>query len=241
MSSVVDLSRRCRLPELMDTEPVAFEEFQDCLRDLTWINRWSLAYRPTLGWLDRVARARPGQALHILDVGFGHGDMLRRIAGWAVKRGVTVRLTGVDLNPWSARTARLATPPELEIDYRVGDVFELKDEGFDIVISALFTHHLDDAGLVRFIGWMERRGAVGWFINDLHRHPIPYWFVRGMVRTVPVNRLVVHDAPVSVARGFTRRDWRERLRAAGLAEGLAEGAVTVDWCLPFRFGVGRIK
>ncbi|MBP2312566.1 methyltransferase domain-containing protein [Azospirillum soli] len=235
--SAVDLSRRCRLPELMDTEPVAFEEFQDCLRDLTRINRWSLAYRPTLGWLDRVVRAQPGRPLRILDVGFGHGDMLRRIAGWARTREVAVQLTGVDLNPWSARTARLATPPDLAIDYRVGNVFDLENEGVDIVISALFTHHLDDEELVRFIRWMERRSAVGWFINDLHRHPIPYWFVRGMVRTVPVNRLVVHDAPVSVARAFTRRDWRERLRAAGLPD----DAVTVDWCVPFRFGVGRIK
>jgi len=236
--TMVDLSRRCSLPELMDTEPVAFEEFRDCLRDLTWINRWSLAYRPTLGWLDRVIRNHPGKPLRILDVGFGHGDMLRRIAAWAHKRGVPVRLTGVDLNPWSARAARQATPPGLPIDYRTGDVFALpEDDAFDIIISALFTHHLDDASLVHFITWMERTSTVGWFINDLHRHPIPYWFVRGMVRTVPINRLVVHDAPVSVARAFTRRDWRERLRAANLPD----DAVTVDWCLPFRFGVGRIK
>jgi hypothetical protein len=57
------------------------------------------------------------------------------------------------------------------------------------------------------------------------------------VRALPVNRLVVHDAPVSVARAFTRRDWCGVLAAAGLAG----EAVAVEWYLPFRYGVGRVK
>jgi 2-polyprenyl-3-methyl-5-hydroxy-6-metoxy-1,4-benzoquinol methylase len=235
-----DLSRRSRAAELMDSEEVGFEEFRHCLRDLQRINVWTLAYRPTLSWLDRLVRVRgrPERPLRVLDVGFGHGDMLRRIARWAEGQGVAVELAGVDINPWSARAARLATPPGLAVDYRVSDLFDLpEDERWDVIVSALFAHHLDDAALVRFIGWMERRASVGWFVNDLHRHPIPYWFVRGMVRALPVNRLVVHDAPVSVARAFTRRDWCGVLAAAGLAG----EAVAVEWYLPFRYGVGRVK
>ena len=41
----------------------------------------------------------------ILDVGFGAGDMLARIARWADARGVAVELAGVDLNPKSAPVA----------------------------------------------------------------------------------------------------------------------------------------
>jgi len=238
MTGAADLSRRSFDPELMDTEQVSFEEFHHCLRDLRRINLCTLAYRPTLTWLGRVVGRTGRKSLRILDVGFGYGDMLREIDRWARRRGIAVELTGVDLNPWSAKAAALATPPDVRIDYRVGDLFDLPDDtSFDVVISALFTHHLDDALLVRFLRWMDEIAAVGWFSNDLHRHAISHTFARAMVRTLPVNRLVVHDAPLSVARAFTRADWERLLAGAGFAP----GAVAVEWFTPFRYGVGRIK
>src|SRR3546814_14843207 len=87
----MSLAERSDAAELMDTEAVPFDEFRECLRHLERINRASLAYRPTLAWLGRLVRRHPGRPLSILDVGFGHGDMLRRISGWAADRGVPVR------------------------------------------------------------------------------------------------------------------------------------------------------
>lgn len=238
MTASTDLSRRSTRPELMDTEEVGFEEFQHCLRDLRRINLCTLAYRPTLTWLDRVVKRTGRSRLRILDVGFGYGDMLREIHRWAGRRGVEVELSGVDLNPWSARAAGLATPPDAGIDYRVGDLFDLPGSHHaDVVISALFTHHLEDESLVRFLRWMEDRAGLGWFSNDLHRHAISHAFARAMVATLPVNRLVVHDAPLSVARAFTRADWERVIAEAGFAP----GEVSVEWFTPFRYGVGRIK
>ncbi|WP_158043413.1 methyltransferase domain-containing protein [Skermanella pratensis] len=235
---MTDLSRRSTRPELMDTEEVSFEEFQHCLRDLRRINLCTLAYRPTLSWLDRVVKRTGRRRLRILDVGFGYGDMLREIHRWAGRRGVEVDLSGVDLNPWSARAADLATPPDAGIDYRVGNLFDLPDDHrTDVVISALFTHHLEDESLVRFLRWMEARAGLGWFSNDLHRHAISHAFARVMVSTLPVNRLVVHDAPLSVARAFTRADWDRVIAEAGFTP----GEVSVEWFTPFRYGVGRIK
>jgi 2-polyprenyl-3-methyl-5-hydroxy-6-metoxy-1,4-benzoquinol methylase len=238
MSGAANLSRRSFDPELMDTEQVSFEEFQHCLRDLRRINLCTFAYRPTLTWLGRVVERTGRKSLHILDVGFGYGDMLRKIDRWAAKRGIEVELTGVDLNPWSAKAAALATPSDVKIDYRVGDLFDLSpDTSCDVVISALFTHHLDDTLLIRFLRWMDGHAALGWFSNDLHRHAISHTFARAMVATLPVNRLVVHDAPLSVARAFTRADWERLLTEAGFAP----GTVSVEWFTPFRYGVGRIK
>src|SRR3546814_13276211 len=103
----------------MDTEAVPFDEFRECLRHLERINRASLAYRPTLAWLGRLVRRHPGRPLSILDVGFGHGDMLRRISGWAAERGVPVRLAGVDLVPWSARPDPVPPPPDAALSYHL--------------------------------------------------------------------------------------------------------------------------
>ncbi|HEX2141983.1 MAG TPA: methyltransferase domain-containing protein [Candidatus Limnocylindria bacterium] len=223
----------------MDTETVSFEEFQECLRHLELINRCTLAYRPTLAWLDRLARRRgTGRPLSILDVGFGHGDMLRRIAAWADRSGLPVHLAGVDLNPWSARAASLATPAGLPVRYEVGDVFEVRgDRPIDVVVSSLFAHHLADDDLVRFLRWMDARASAGWFVNDLHRHPLPYHAVRVAARLLPVSRMVRHDAPLSVTRGFTRRDWSTLLRRSGVDR----DRVAVEWVFPFRYGVGCLK
>lgn len=234
----LDLPRRRLVPELMDGEPVPYEEFRECLRHLAGINRASGAYRPTLRWLGRVAAHHPeARPLRVLDVGSGYGDMLRRIAGWARRTGRPVELTGVDLNPWSARAALEAAEPGEPIRHVTADCFALPEqERPDVIISSLFTHHLDDPQLVRFLNWMEGRARLGWFVNDLHRHAVPHRFVAAAVRVLPLNRLVVHDAPVSVARSFTRRDWEERLAEAGLA-----GQAEVRWMLPFRLCVGRLR
>ena len=236
---IPSLAARSDAPELMDTECVEFEEFRDCLRQLEALNRWSLAYRPTLAWLKRAATATGRGPVSILDVGSGYGDMLRRIRGWARARGVAVELVGIDLNPWSERAAMLATPDgDRAIRYETGDVFALApDRRFDLVISSHFAHHLDDSGLVRFLRWMEERAERGWFINDLHRHWLPYWFLRGLFAVGRFNRLVVHDGPVSVTRSLTRRDWEDALARAGIDR----SAVEIRWCMPFRWGVGRLK
>lgn len=226
------LGARSQAAELMDSEPVGFAEFSHCLRDLERLNHWSLAGRPTLSWLSRIAPEK--SPITILDVGSGRGDMLRRIWGWAARAGKEVVLTGVDLNPLAKQAAEDATPPSMAIRYETSDVFDLGDEPFDIIVSSLFAHHLEPDALVRFVAWMERTAKVGWFINDLHRHPVPYYFLRSLFATLPFNRIVVHDGPVSVARAFTRRDWDGVIEAAGIDPARVE----IRWYAPFRWGVG---
>ena len=80
-SDALDFSRRAQLTELMD-EPCSYAELRDCLRDLMHVNRTVLTYRPTLEWLEQFAGVTNGP-LHIVDVGCGAGDMLRRIEQWA--------------------------------------------------------------------------------------------------------------------------------------------------------------
>jgi 2-polyprenyl-3-methyl-5-hydroxy-6-metoxy-1,4-benzoquinol methylase len=67
------------LPELMDGD-CSYEDFRGCLRSLEQINRWLLGYRPTMAWLKRLPHGLR-DPVHIVDVGSGGGDLLRRIAG----------------------------------------------------------------------------------------------------------------------------------------------------------------
>jgi SAM-dependent methyltransferase len=236
---VIDLRQRSTEPELLDAQATDFATVEACLRDLERINRWTGAYRITLRWLERLLdRHRLMRPLVVVDVGSGYGDMLRRIAAFAERRGVAVDLIGVDLNPHASIAAARATPPEHPIRYLTQNVFELSPPVRpDVVISALFAHHLDDARLVRFLHWMDERAGLGWLINDLQRHVVPYLIARFAPALLRMNRMVRNDASVSVARAFERSDWERLLETAGLAA----APTTVAACFPFRFAVGRIK
>jgi SAM-dependent methyltransferase len=241
MRQVIDLSRRSTLTELMDAEGMDFATFRAYLVDLAKVNRLTLAYRPTMRFfadLTASGRLPRNRTVTVVDVGSGYGDMLRKIDCWAVQRGLNLNLAGVDLNPWSARAAADATPADRPIRYVTADVFDFRPPGrIDIVISSLFTHHLDDASLIRFLGWMEDHAEIAWFVNDLHRHPIPYRVFRVVSRLLRCHRFVQHDGPISIARAFGARDWGLALAAAGLAP----GAARVQWRFPFRFCVSRVK
>jgi len=235
----LDFSRRSPELELMDTEDCGVAEFEACLVDLAKVNRVTLAYRPTFLWLERLVRERrPTAPLRIVDCGSGYGDMLRRIDHWAERRGVRVELTGIDLNPWSRAAALKATAPDRPIRWITTDLFDYRpSEPVDIVLSSLFTHHLTDDQVVGFIRWMEATAAVGWFINDLHRHPLPYHVFRVGSRLVGWHRFVQNDGPISITRAFVPEEWHRLLARAQVPDGAADVARYV----PFRLCVGRRK
>lgn len=236
-----DPHQRSRQAEMMDDDSVDFTTFRGCLYDLSRVNRMSLGYRPTLLFLDQLLRAgrlprdRP---LRLVDVGSGYGDTLREIALWGRRHSVAVELTGVDRNPWAARAAAEATAEDMPITWVTSDVFEYRPvSSVDVVISALFTHHLDDLALLRFLRWMEQIAAIGWLVNDLHRHRLPYEAFKLASRALNMHRFVQHDGPVSFARSFVAADWRKALTATSVPPTEAD----IVWRTPFRLCVARVR
>lgn len=221
--------------ELMDTDCTDVGDYARCLADLAQVNAVTLARRPTLAFLDRAMRRRaPGEAISVFDVAYGHGDMLRTIARWAGRRGRAVRLGGVDLNPDAAAAARRASPG-LALDLASGDVLGFEPAApYDYIVSSLFTHHLTDDQVVAFLVWMERHAGHGWFVNDLHRHALPYHGFRVLARAMRWHRFVRHDGPVSIARAFRQTEWRMLLQRAGVPG-------EVRWRFPFRLCVARLR
>jgi SAM-dependent methyltransferase len=211
-----DLRYRAQLSEMMD-EPCTRDELRACLRDLARLNRWFFSHRPILHWLSSVASPRAPQPLRIFDVGCGYGDGLRAIEGWAARRRVAVELTGIDINPDAVAIAAEATPAASRIQWIAADIFGYAPaQSAHLVTSSLFTHHLLEGDIVRFLAWMERNASLGWFVNDLSRAAVPYHFLRIFTRVARLHRFVQNDAPVSVARAFIARDWQRMCAAAGL-------------------------
>ena len=226
------LAIRASGEELMDADDLPPATYAAVVADLARVNTVTLAARPTLAFLDRVARGTG--RLKLLDVGFGDGDMLRRIARWAARRGIDAELVGVDLNPRSEAAARAHTSADLPIYYRTGDYADLAGERWDVVISSLVAHHMTRAELVAFLRFMNREARLGWLVNDLHRHAFAYhgWpLLAGAARWHPIVR---HDGRLSIARSLRPADWPPLL---------AEAAVDarVYRAFPFRLCVEHLR
>lgn len=227
------LTVRASAQEQMDAPDLPEAVYAALLADLARVNRWTLAARPTLAFLRRAAR-RAGR-LRLLDVGFGQGDMLRRIARWAAREGVPVALVGIDINPRSAPVARAATDGALRIEYRTGAYADLAGESWDVIVSSLVAHHMDHAELLAFLRFMESEARVGWLINDLHRHALPYAGFPILARAMGWHRIVREDGTLSIARAYRPAEWPPILAEAGIAE------ASVTRCFPFRLCVERLR
>lgn len=228
------LATRSRQEEQMDAPDIDPAVYDAVLADLSRVNRWTFTARPTLRYLDQAAGKL--KSFSLLDVGFGHGDMLRAIARWARKRGIAARLAGVDLNPLSERIARAALPAGLRIDYRTGD-YRNQPEQFDFIISSQVAHHMSDGQLDEFLRHMEGSAARGWLISDLNRNVFSHRGYPLLARIMGVHRIVREDGTLSIARSIRPDEWPAILARAGIDPDL----VTIARRFPFRVSVERIR
>lgn len=226
------LANRAIAEELMDADDLDAATYAAVVGDLAKVNVVTMAARPTLEFL---ARATAGMAsFRLLDVGFGDGDMLRRIARWAARRGIAAELVGIDLNPRSELAARAHTPADLTIRYETGDYADLAGKGWDFVISSLVAHHMTHPQLIAFLRFMERDSARGWLVNDLHRHGFPHWGFPLLARIAGWHRIVRLDGTLSIARSYRPGEWPPILAEAGVE-------ARVYRAFPFRLCVERLR
>lgn len=226
------LSERLRAAELMDDPALDPGTYQAVLGDLARVNRLTLAYRPTLAFLRRAVGER--RRFSLLDVGFGDGDMLRKIDTWARKRGIEAHLTGIDLNPRSKVIAETKPSPQ-PITYLSGDYASLAGRGFDYVISSLVAHHMSEEELTTFVGFMESEARLGWFVNDLHRHVFAYNAWPLLATLMGWHRIVRLDGRTSIGRSFRAAEWQALLAREGIVE------AEVQRRFPFRLCVERLR
>lgn len=215
MSRADRLAARAVTDELMDADDLSPETYAAVVGDLARVNVVTLAARPTLNFLRRGTVGL--KRFKLLDVGFGDGDMLRRIARWATRRGLDAELVGVDLNPRSARAAAAHAAPGTDIRYETGDYADRAGQGWDFVVSSLVAHHMTHAQLVAFLRFMAREGRRGWLVNDLHRHGFAHFGFPVLATLARWHPIVRHDGALSIARSYRPGEWPAILAEAGVA------------------------
>ena len=204
----MDFSARSYKKELLDRDDIPFADIKQNMRELDFINAKLGGHKITLEgvktMMKRIRTRSKNETLSILEIGCGGGDNLRVIKRYCEKRNITVRLSGVDINPHCIEFARSRKENEgiefISSDYKLAHPFPKPD----IIFNSLFCHHFTDEEMMEILKWMKEHSRVGFFINDLHRHPLAYYSIKWLTRMFSKSYLVKNDAPLSVLRGFKR-------------------------------------
>ena len=231
---MIQLKCRSEAKECLDDFLVDQNVLRATFQQLKKINEFTLGYWPTMStiryFLERYGRNR---VINILDIGCGDGETLRRIDDYGRTRKFSLRLKGIDLNK---QVIALANEENFskDINFIHGDALANDStQVYDLIISSLTMHHLKDEDIIKLMHWMSLNARIGWFISDLHRHPMAYYFIKYFVRLGKFNRYIRHDAPLSVARGFRRQDWNKILSNAQFNH----NDVRISWYPNFRYGI----
>lgn len=201
--------------ELLDGDNIPFHDIRKNMEELDRINHLLGGHAITIKGLKEFTAGRAG-SLHTVEIGCGGGDNLRVLRNWGHDHGMELQLTGIDVNEHCIRYARSLPQNEgihfICCDYRDAQ-FQAKP---DLIFSSLFCHHFTEEELVFMLKWMKDHSVKGFFINDLHRHALAYHSIRLLTQWFSHSYLVKNDAPLSVQRGFRRKDWKKLFAAAGL-------------------------
>jgi 2-polyprenyl-3-methyl-5-hydroxy-6-metoxy-1,4-benzoquinol methylase len=207
-----DFSTRSSEKELLDDPLIPFKDIRQNMRELNAINTLLGGHAITKRGFRKILGTR--QEVSICEIGCGGGDNLFVIDRWCKRAGVKAKLTGIDIN---AHCVEFAKDRYRDIgieficsDYKASAVYP------DIIFSSLFCHHFTNEELVSMLQWMQQHCKAGFFINDLHRHPLAWWSIMGLTKVFSRSYLVKNDAPLSVLRGFKKKEWRQLLQKAGV-------------------------
>ncbi|UOQ65955.1 methyltransferase domain-containing protein [Hymenobacter volaticus] len=229
-----DFTRRATEEELMDDHSLATDALRQNLDELETINTWLGGYAPVLNALERLRPQFPaGRPLRLADLGSGGGDTLRHMARWARRRKIPVELIGIDANAFMLDYAADKAREFPEISFQQYDIFSpaFQQQSFDLITCSLFLHHFPDEALTQLLAQCRAQATIGVIINDLHRHPLAYYSIKWITRLFGGSHLVQNDAPLSVARSFSRQDWQRLLQQAGIKR------YSLRWRWAFRWQV----
>lgn len=214
----------------MDTGNYTPEEYERCLSELVFINRFLGDARALKNSLLREIEEENLREFSVLDVGAGSGEMLRTIANFARKAGKKTNLCGVELNARSAKAILESSKNYAEISAARADAFRLPfaDDAFDYAISTLVAHHFTDENIVKILTEMARVSRRRIYVVDLHRHKTAHFLYKIFCAAFRISDFVREDGSLSILRAFKSDELKRLAGEANLT------GISVERCAPFR-------
>lgn len=222
-----NFSKRATEPEIMDDFGLAAAEIDPLLGGLEMVNKYLGGYQVVFSALKEVSLQN---SFHISDWGCGSGDVLRAVAQkW---KNLNLNFVGIDATPAAVDFANRKNSAS-NISFILADVLskEISELKFDIVLSTLFTHHFADDEWIMLVRKMMVCSRHAVIIDDLHRHWLPYYTIKLITKLLTNSRLAQNDGPLSVLKGFKRKELELLLQKAGIKN------YTIKWMWAFRWQI----
>ena len=216
--------------ELLDEPNIPKQLLFQNLRELDFINKTLGGHSITIAGIKQLITDK-NKTYHIVDIGCGGGDAMKYIADWGRKNNYKIILTGVDMNADAIEFMKTNCSGYSEIkgvasDYR--DYLKQNTDS-DIVHCSLFCHHLKDDELTELFSYLKKHAQIGFVINDLERNRFAYYSIKLLTRLFNGSKLVKNDAPLSVLRGFKKRELLDLFKKAAIEN------VSIKWKWAFRY------
>ena len=227
---MINLKVRSYEPELLDAADIPFADIRQNMQELNTINTYLGGHAISINGIRKILKTfSTDQPIVICEIGCGGGDNLKAIEKWCTRNNISVRFIGIDLKATCIEYAEQQYP-SLNANWIVSDykAIQFEQDRPDIIFSSLFCHHFDERELVAMLQWMKLNTRRGFFINDLHRHYLAYISIKLITGIISKSYLVKNDAPLSVARGFKKKEWQHLIKAAGIPN------CTIHWKWAFR-------
>lgn len=228
----MDLSTRSYQQELLDRDNIPFVDIKRNMHELNFINTHLGGHAITVKGLKSLLQIFPVlqcKEILICEIGCGGGDNLRALNSWCKKNNVRAQYLGVDINEDCIRIA-IDSCDDMSATFIHADYKNVHFETIpDILFSSLFCHHFSNEDLIYMLQWMNSHSTKGFFINDLHRNYFAYYSIKWLTKIFSKSYLVKNDAPLSVAKGFSRMEWKSLFLSAGI------NRFSISWKWAFRW------
>jgi len=230
MSLFIDTTYRSDDTEIMDDFTMKGELMRDTLDKLGSINKWLGGNRITLDGIGQLLKGLPKDKMFtIIDLGCGHGDILRLVADFGRKKGYNFKLIGIDANQDAIDYANELSVNYPELSFRNEDIFseEFQEINYDIALTTLFLHHFKEEEIVSLISSLSNKATIGIVVNDLQRSEIAYGLFK-LLGIVISNYMIKQDGLTSILRAFKREDLEHISKKLNLKS-------QIDWKWAFRY------
>ncbi len=162
------------------------------------VGRWRMIYRTHV----RPA-LDPSGPNSLLDIGFGGGDITRRIAAWAARDGIALTITAIDPDPRAHEFASAKPAGGVEFLATTSAALVAEGRSFNVVISNHVLHHLDD-GLGEFLDESTRLASRLVVHSDIERGAAAYVAYSILALPLAVRSFAHADGRTSIRRSYTR-------------------------------------
>lgn len=210
------LHTRDRSKEILDDLHCSGEAVRQNLKELDLINTLLGGNNVSIQGLKKIIQDANQAHWTLADLGCGSGQLMIEMHKTLSQQGQSGTFTGFDANPFIVKYAQNHCKDYKNIGIDCLNVLsETFPQHYDIIHASLFLHHFTEEELVKLLQKINRHTLKAIVINDLHRHPFAYYAIKLLTTWFSKSYMVKNDAALSVAKGFTKKEWNTILQKAG--------------------------